>query len=248
MTVTHVDAGVARNVVPDRCTLAVNVRVAPGRSLDDARREVETLAGPEGEVRWLDESPSARPRSARRSCSDFLAATGAPVLPKQAWTDVATLIHAGIPAVNYGPGESSQAHQPEEWVSIETMERVEDHARALPGGRRRVTLRLEKWQGAGNAYLLVERSALGGELRPDAATLLCDVRTGVGADGVLVLEPDGTRVGMAIVNPDGSASEACGNGTRMVARWLGRADRRRRRDGRDGRRRPALHASTPTAR
>ena len=31
---------------------------------------------------------------------------------------------------------------------------------------------------------------------------------------------DGTRVGMAIVNPDGSASEACGNGTRMVARWL----------------------------
>jgi diaminopimelate epimerase len=83
-----------------------------------------------------------------------------------------------------------------------------------------VTLRLEKWQGAGNAYLLVERSALGGDLRPDAATLLCDVRTGVGADGVLVLEPDGTRVGMAIVNPDGSASEACGNGTRMVARWL----------------------------
>ena len=83
-----------------------------------------------------------------------------------------------------------------------------------------MTLRLEKWQGAGNAYLLVARSALGGELRPEAATLLCDVRTGVGADGVLVLQPDGTRVDMAIVNPDGSASEACGNGTRMVARWL----------------------------
>jgi diaminopimelate epimerase len=81
-------------------------------------------------------------------------------------------------------------------------------------------MRLEKWEGAGNAYLLVERDALGGPLRPDAATLLCDLRTGIGADGVLVLEPDGARVRMTIANPDGSASEACGNGTRMVARWL----------------------------
>jgi succinyl-diaminopimelate desuccinylase len=135
VTVTHVDAGVARNVVPDRCTLWVNVRVAPGRSLDDARREVEQLAGPEGEVRWLDESPSALPSLGAPIVQHFIAETGAPVLPKQAWTDVATLIHAGIPAVNFGPGESSQAHQPEEWVSIETMEQVEDRlARFLEAG------------------------------------------------------------------------------------------------------------------
>jgi succinyl-diaminopimelate desuccinylase len=130
VTVVRLQSGVARNVVPDRCALWLNVRVAPGRSLDDARREVEELAGPDAEVTWLDESPSALPSLGAPSVQAFLAATGAPVLPKQAWTDVASLVAAGIPAVNYGPGESSQAHQPEEWVSIATMERCEQQLAA----------------------------------------------------------------------------------------------------------------------
>jgi len=83
-------------------------------------------------------------------------------------------------------------------------------------------LRLEKWEGAGNAYLLVERDELGWPLTPAAAALLCDPRAGIGADGVLLLQAVGDRVRMTITNPDGSNSEACGNGTRMVARWLAR--------------------------
>ena len=98
---------------------------------------------------------------------EFLAAVDVPVLPKQAWTDVATLIHAGIPAVNYGPGESSQAHQPGEWVSIATMERCEAVLAPSSWAATGVTgLRLEKWEGAGNAYLLLEHDELGGELTP----------------------------------------------------------------------------------
>jgi succinyl-diaminopimelate desuccinylase len=125
VTVTQAQGGFARNVVPDRMTLAVNVRVAPGRSLDDARAEVETLAGPEGEVTWLDLSPPAVPSVTDPAIRAFLAATGVEVRPKQAWTDVATLQAAGIPAVNFGPGEPSQAHQPGEWVEVAALERCE---------------------------------------------------------------------------------------------------------------------------
>ncbi len=124
ITVTLAHGGATRNVVPDEFRLAVNVRVAPGRELATARTEVEALAAP-GTVEWLDESPAALPNVTDSAVRAFIAATGVEVHPKQAWTDVATLQAAGIPALNYGPGDASQAHQRDEWVSIAALEHCE---------------------------------------------------------------------------------------------------------------------------
>lgn len=125
VTVTMLNAGIAHNVLPDRVELSVNVRVAPGRSLDAAQAEVVALAGPEAEVTWLDIALPAEPCLSNPIISDFIARSGLPVLPKQAWTDVATLQEWGVPAFNYGPGEPSQAHQPGEWVEIAMLEECE---------------------------------------------------------------------------------------------------------------------------
>ena len=124
ITVTLAHGGATRNVVPDEFRLAVNVRVAPGRELANARAEVEALAAP-GVVEWLDESPAAVPNITQPAVRAFIEATGVEVHPKQAWTDVATLQAAGIPALNYGPGDASQAHQRDEWVSIAALEHCE---------------------------------------------------------------------------------------------------------------------------
>ena len=124
ITVTLAHGGATRNVVPDEFRLAVNARVAPGRDLAAARAEVEALAAP-GVVEWLDESPAALPNVTQPAVRAFIEATGVEVHPKQAWTDVATLQAAGIPALNYGPGDAAQAHQRDEWVSIAALEHCE---------------------------------------------------------------------------------------------------------------------------
>ena len=81
-------------------------------------------------------------------------------------------------------------------------------------------MRFWKWHAYGNSYLLVERAELG-PLDPELAGRLCDVRTGVGSDGVLeVVAADGTEAEIVIWNPDGSVAEFSGNGSRIAAAWL----------------------------
>jgi diaminopimelate epimerase len=91
-------------------------------------------------------------------------------------------------------------------------------------------MKLAKWQGLGNDYLIVEESSLQGELTSAAIGLLCDRHLGVGSDGILLnVAPTGAVAGavarMRVLNPDGSEPEMCGNGIRMFARYLAKTDR-----------------------
>jgi diaminopimelate epimerase len=82
-------------------------------------------------------------------------------------------------------------------------------------------VRFSKWHALGNDYLLVEQADAGGLLSSTTVRRLCDVHTGVGADGVLeVVAVDGSVAQIVIWNPDGSEAELSGNGTRIAARWL----------------------------
>jgi diaminopimelate epimerase len=86
-------------------------------------------------------------------------------------------------------------------------------------------MRFAKWQGLGNHYLIVEREAWPLALTPARARRICNPNFGVGGDGILeVSEEEGTPR-MTVWNPDGSQAENCGNGIRMVARYLDAAGR-----------------------
>jgi len=85
-------------------------------------------------------------------------------------------------------------------------------------------LSFTKMAGCGNDFLLVEAA----DLAPatDLSELgrrLCDRQCGIGADGLIVLQPPvgpGADYRVAIVNASGLPAEMCGNGARCVARYV----------------------------
>lgn len=84
-------------------------------------------------------------------------------------------------------------------------------------------MKLSKWHGLGNDYLLVEQAELDVPLTPERVKRICDYHFGVGSDGVVeIVSANGDRAELVIWNPDGSTAELSGNGTRIAARWLAR--------------------------
>ncbi|HEX2015544.1 MAG TPA: diaminopimelate epimerase [Solirubrobacteraceae bacterium] len=86
-------------------------------------------------------------------------------------------------------------------------------------------MRLQKWQALGNDYLIVEQARLPWPMTAGRVRRLCDPHLGLGADGVLVLEPAADArfvAALRIFNPDGSEAELSGNGVREAVLYLRR--------------------------
>lgn len=79
-----------------------------------------------------------------------------------------------------------------------------------------------KCHGSGNDFIMIDisRDAQLQQLDWSAfARLACDRATGIGSDGLLLVERHADGVyGMDMLNPDGTHAEMCGNGIRCVAR------------------------------
>lgn len=79
-----------------------------------------------------------------------------------------------------------------------------------------------KMHGAGNDYIYLDafRQALPKDISPFVAAM-CDRHKGIGADGVIVIEPSSVAAArMRMWNADATPGEMCGNGIRCVAKYL----------------------------
>jgi len=82
-------------------------------------------------------------------------------------------------------------------------------------------IEFSKWQGLGNDYIIVARNSLAFELTPARAAAICERHFGIGSDGILLWSgTEASGFTLEIFNPDGSVAEMCGNGIRMLARYL----------------------------
>lgn len=137
VNVAMAEGGLAHNLVPERCSLTVDIRFPPQQTADDVLRDVRAaVVAALGEDPQLptsvepEETCIRNPRSSlslpddhplARWLSDVHAsATGEPARLgfHPAWPDTPILNEAGIPAVTYGPG-SMECYWDDEWVTVE---------------------------------------------------------------------------------------------------------------------------------
>jgi succinyl-diaminopimelate desuccinylase len=140
MNVGRIAGGEALNMVPDACTMWVDVRYLPGqdpgeilaqvRAIDDID-VTRTFIFPPVTVDRDDPYVRALRDAVSRSMPDMeIMSVG-----RDGASDAASFIRAGIPAVEFGPAGAGH-HGPEEWVSLSSLARYRralgDFVRELP--------------------------------------------------------------------------------------------------------------------
>ncbi len=131
MSATLAKGGRARNVVAESFELNVNYRFAPGKPLAQAQQELLDFVAGRCAVSLIDLAPSGKLCGDNPFFQRLEKLSGRPAEAKQAWTDVARFSELGVDAVNYGPGETAQAHQRTESASIAALQHAYDALDAL---------------------------------------------------------------------------------------------------------------------
>ena len=121
-----VEGGVAANVVPDHARVVLNHRFAPDRTPDQAEAAVRELLAPAIEdgdrIERLDVANGAPPDLDHPLLAALAGRNDLEIRAKLGWTDVARFAAAGIPAVNFGPGDSTFAHRADEHVERDYLD------------------------------------------------------------------------------------------------------------------------------
>jgi succinyl-diaminopimelate desuccinylase len=122
------EGGVAGNVVPDRAVISLNHRFAPDRTVEQALAHVEEVVSPyleDGDsLEMIDVATPAPPGLDHPLLAALRQRHQLEVRAKLGWTDVSRFAAAGIPAANFGPGDSRVAHSKDERVERRSLDAV----------------------------------------------------------------------------------------------------------------------------
>lgn len=82
-------------------------------------------------------------------------------------------------------------------------------------------MKFTKMHGLGNDFVVVDGFSESAPNAQELAPEICDRRTGIGADGLIVIMPsEKADFRMHYINSDGSLAEMCGNGIRCVSKYV----------------------------
>lgn len=136
LSVGVIEGGTSVNVIPNRCTIEIDRRVAPGESCDEAIEELRSYLSERIDFPFDFEPPwckhNAFPDDVNRELAEQVSQIAKAVSQRGAIKGVRFGTHAtnfslrGIPTIVFGPGSIQQAHTVDEWVSIEQLCKASD--------------------------------------------------------------------------------------------------------------------------
>lgn len=130
MNLGVIKGGTKSNVIAGQAFVHWSARLRPGESNDEFLQAIRRCVPPGVEVDW--EVPFAgEPLPAagqddqvmRQYCQQSGLQPGQPV---DFWTEAALFSAAGLPALVLGPGHIAQAHQADEWVALNQLQRARE--------------------------------------------------------------------------------------------------------------------------
>lgn len=133
-TISLVNGGVKINVIPDRCTIAIDRRIVPGESVEGTVREIQDVAerileGVAGASVTVSTSVGRPARMTDVDSPVALAITSAVrALGREprlggffAGSDAKHFARRNWPTLIVGPGNPAVAHTPDEWVDLDDV-------------------------------------------------------------------------------------------------------------------------------
>jgi succinyl-diaminopimelate desuccinylase len=133
ISVTRAWGGVANNIVPSRFEMNLNYRFAPDKTVGEAVELLREVCSEADSFDVADTAPAGSVDVDHPLFAALIESSGGEVVGKQGWTDVAQLSQADIPAINFGPGETSLAHKPGESVRVSDLDWAYESLLAILG-------------------------------------------------------------------------------------------------------------------
>jgi succinyl-diaminopimelate desuccinylase len=140
MSINTITGGKAPNVVPDKCSVKVDIRTLPGQSNQDIVADFERiLAGLKSrnpqfaaEVSVLREMHPLQTDCGCDFVRDFCSCVGAAETESVNFaTDAPHFVPLGAPAVIFGPGKPALCHRPDEYIDVVDLEKAAEYYRRV---------------------------------------------------------------------------------------------------------------------
>lgn len=136
MNISTIRGGVKTNVVPDKCSITIDMRTVPGMKHSEIIKDFEKLIlklseeikGFKADIRILNNRAAVETKKThpfiKLAQETYKEVFGVDTEPQGVafYTDASIFLPAkSVPCIFFGPGDSSMAHQPNEYITFESF-------------------------------------------------------------------------------------------------------------------------------